>query len=99
MASTMTTRRNIAGTLDRLARARLDDVTFRQEAIELLRRAVDFDAWCWTLIDPGTELPSPRLGRHREGGPCMRAEHEDSRRRASSHGEAAGDAADEAGDL
>lgn len=53
-----TTRRNAAGALDRLVRARLDSVTFRQEAVSILQQAVGFDAWCWTLMDPGSGLPS-----------------------------------------
>ncbi|MBO0687662.1 MAG: helix-turn-helix transcriptional regulator [Candidatus Dormibacteraeota bacterium] len=54
----ITTRRNAAGALDRLVRARLDSVTFRHEAVAILQQAVGFDAWCWTLMDPGSGLPS-----------------------------------------
>lgn len=40
--------------LCRLARGRLDVVSYRREAVALLRRAVPFDGWCWALTDPET---------------------------------------------
>jgi hypothetical protein len=45
-------------TLARLARARMDNDVFRWEAAEVLRRAIGFDTWCWTLLDPVTGLPT-----------------------------------------
>jgi DNA-binding CsgD family transcriptional regulator len=56
-----TTRRNIADALWRLSKSTLDDAAFRQEAVAMLRRAVDFDAWCWALLDPVTRLPADAL--------------------------------------
>ena len=31
---------------------------YRHEALALLDRAVGFDAWCWTLVDPDSGLPA-----------------------------------------
>lgn len=42
--------------IERLARARLDWVTFSVEATEKLRRAIGFDRSCWHMVDPGTVL-------------------------------------------
>lgn len=33
-----------------------DALALRQEIVSLLRRAVPFDAWCWALIDPESNL-------------------------------------------
>lgn len=35
---------------------RRDTLALRQEIVSLLRRAVPFDAWCWTLTDPDSQL-------------------------------------------
>ncbi|MCA1677048.1 MAG: hypothetical protein LC799_34335, partial [Actinobacteria bacterium] len=39
-----------------------DTLTLRQEIVALLRRAVPFDAWCWTLTDPDSQLVSSGTG-------------------------------------
>jgi hypothetical protein len=48
-----------------------DTLTLRQEIVTLLCQAVPFDAWCWTLTDPDSQLcpqvqatarPPPILG-------------------------------------
>ena len=43
--------------LRRLAVARVDSQEFRRETIAQLRRAVGFDGWCWSSVDPFTALP------------------------------------------
>jgi DNA-binding CsgD family transcriptional regulator len=48
--------------LARLARARLDDDSFRYEAAAVLRGAIGFDWWCWPMIDPGARLPTRYAG-------------------------------------
>lgn len=48
--------------LARLARAELDNDSFRHEAAAILRRAVGFDGWCWILADPVALLPTRELG-------------------------------------
>jgi DNA-binding CsgD family transcriptional regulator len=50
--------RSARGTLGRLARARMDNDVFRWEAVEVLRRAIGFDTWCFVLLDPTTGLPT-----------------------------------------
>ena len=50
--------------LARLARADMDNDTFRHEAIAVLRQAIGFDWWCWTLLDPATRLPTRGIGDH-----------------------------------
>lgn len=42
--------------LTRLAGARLDGASFRQETISQLKPAIGFDAWCWASTDPLTGL-------------------------------------------
>jgi DNA-binding CsgD family transcriptional regulator len=54
-------RRAAASALTRLARADLDNDVFRLEAAAVLRRAIGFDWWCWTLMDPGARLPTRYL--------------------------------------
>lgn len=51
-------RRGVRSALARLSDADLDPTVYRHEALTLLRRAVGFDAWCWTLVDPGSGLPT-----------------------------------------
>jgi len=58
---TDTARRSARSALARLARADLDNDAFRLEAADVLRRAIGFDWWCWTLLDPGTRLPTRYL--------------------------------------
>lgn len=53
-----TTRSRVAAALNRLSGAGLDAASYRHEAIGLLRGAVDFDAWCWALVDPASGLPA-----------------------------------------
>ena len=48
--------RRARDTIDRLARAGLDWVTFSVEATDELRRAIPFDRSCWHMVDPGTVL-------------------------------------------
>jgi DNA-binding CsgD family transcriptional regulator len=59
--STDTARRSARSALARLVEADLDNDAFRLEAIPLLREAIGFDWWCWTLLDPGTWLPTRYL--------------------------------------
>ena len=65
-----TARRAARNTLQRLARARMDNDVFRWEAAEVLRRAIGFDTWCWVLLDPATGLhtrytaTNPVIGRN-----------------------------------
>jgi len=40
----------------------MDNDVFRYEAVEVLHSAIGFDAWNWTLIDPGAKLPTRDLG-------------------------------------
>jgi hypothetical protein len=47
--------------LARLAAARLDNDGFRWEAAAILRRAIEFDGWCWQLTDP-PRLPTRNIG-------------------------------------
>lgn len=51
-------RSEVRSALARLSDADLDSTVYRHEALALLRRAVGFDAWCWTLVDPGSGLPA-----------------------------------------
>lgn len=57
-----TARSRARSALDRLARAGLDDDSFRYEAAAVLRQAVGFDWWCWPMIDPGARLPTRYAG-------------------------------------
>ncbi|MBV8293240.1 MAG: helix-turn-helix transcriptional regulator [Mycobacterium sp.] len=50
--------RSARSALGRLARARMDNDVFRWEAVEVLRRAIGFDTWCFVLLDPTTGLPT-----------------------------------------
>lgn len=47
-----------------MARADLDNDTFRYEVAGILRQAVGFDWWCWTLADPCSQLPTRDLFAH-----------------------------------
>jgi DNA-binding CsgD family transcriptional regulator len=58
---TDTARRSARSVLARLVRADLDNDTFRLEAAAVLRQAIGFDWWCWTLLDPGARLPTRYL--------------------------------------
>jgi DNA-binding CsgD family transcriptional regulator len=58
---TDTARRSARSALARLVRADLDNDTFRLEAAAVLRQAIGFDWWCWTLLDPGARLPTRYL--------------------------------------
>jgi DNA-binding CsgD family transcriptional regulator len=60
----------------RLARARLDWVTFAAEATEVLRRAVPFDRSCWHTVDPGTVLFTGTLHQNIGCSGSWLAEHE-----------------------
>jgi DNA-binding CsgD family transcriptional regulator len=46
----------------RLCQARHDPLTLRQEMVDLLHRAVPFDAWCWGYADPENRLVSSGTG-------------------------------------
>ena len=56
--STETARRRVRAEIARLARAGLDNDGFRLAAADVLRQAVGFDRWCWTLLDPAAGLPT-----------------------------------------
>ena len=58
---TDTARRSARSALARLVRADMDNDTFRLEAAAVLRQAMGFDWWCWTLLDPGARLPTRYL--------------------------------------
>lgn len=45
-----------------MARAGLDAESLRREVVAELRRGIGFDAWCWPLLDPGSELATTGLG-------------------------------------
>lgn len=49
--------------LARLAGADMDNDVFRREAAQILHRAIGFDGWDWTLIDPDAKLPTRDLGK------------------------------------
>ena len=59
--ATETARRRVRAEIDRLARAGLDNDGFRLAAADVLRTAVGFDWWCWTLLDPAADLPTRYL--------------------------------------
>lgn len=59
---TYTGRERARTALTSLARTEMDNDVFRQEAVGVLRRAIGFDGWDWTLIDPGAKLPTRDLG-------------------------------------
>jgi DNA-binding CsgD family transcriptional regulator len=59
--ATHTERRSARTKLARLVRADLDNDAFRLEAATVLRQVVGFDWWCWSLLDPGTGLPTRYL--------------------------------------
>ena len=59
---TYATRDHARWALARLAKAELDNDSFRREAAVILRRAVGFDGWCWLLTDPVAALPTRELG-------------------------------------
>jgi len=48
--------------LEALAGSSLGAEETRYAAIEVLRRAVGFDRWCWPLTDPGTTLSTSGIG-------------------------------------
>lgn len=58
--STETARRRVRDQIARLARVGLDNDGFRLAAADM-RRAVGFDWWCWTLLDPAADLPTRYL--------------------------------------
>lgn len=58
LVPTAATRREVRFALRRLSDADLDLTVYRHEALALLDRAVGFDAWCWTLVDPDSDLPA-----------------------------------------
>jgi DNA-binding CsgD family transcriptional regulator len=49
-------RREVRSALSRFSYADLDPTVYRHEALAQLGRAIGFDAWCWTLVDPGSGL-------------------------------------------
>ena len=59
--ATETARRRVRAEITRLARADLDNDGFRLAAADVLRKAVGFDWWCWTLLDPAADLPTRYL--------------------------------------
>ncbi|MBV9095106.1 MAG: helix-turn-helix transcriptional regulator [Streptosporangiaceae bacterium] len=59
--ATETARRRVRAEIARLARAGLDNDGFRLAAADVLRKAVGFDWWCWTLLDPAADLPTRYL--------------------------------------
>ena len=59
--TTETARRRVRAEIARLARADLDNDGFRLAAADMLRTAVGFDWWCWTLLDPAADLPTRYL--------------------------------------
>src|SRR5436305_10900059 len=58
---TETSRRRARAEIARLARADLDNDEFRWEAARVLRQAIGFDWWCWTMLDPAAGLPTRYL--------------------------------------
>ena len=56
-------RQRVHDEVARLARARLDWVTFTNEATEAIRKAIGFDRCCWHTVDPGTVLFTGSLNR------------------------------------
>ena len=69
---TDTAQRSARSALARLARADLDNDAFRLEAVAVLRQAIGFDWWCWTLLDPGARLPTRYLSAYAPIEPAMR---------------------------
>jgi DNA-binding CsgD family transcriptional regulator len=65
---TGTARGSARSALARLVRADLDNDAFQLEAAAVLRQAIGFDWWCWTLLDPGTRLPTRYLTAERDPG-------------------------------
>ena len=59
--ATETARRRVRAEITRLARADLDNDGFRLAAADVLRKAVGFDWWCWTLLDPAADLSTRYL--------------------------------------
>jgi hypothetical protein len=41
-----------------LSSADLDATAYREGALALLRHAIGFDGWCWSLVDPASGLPA-----------------------------------------
>lgn len=56
--ATETARRRARSALARLARADMDNDTFRHEAAAVLCGAIGVDWWCWVLVDPASGLPT-----------------------------------------
>lgn len=59
--ATETARRRARAEIARLARADMNNDCFRLAAADVLGRAVGFDWWCWTLLDPAADLPTRYL--------------------------------------
>jgi hypothetical protein len=59
--ATETIQRRARSTLLRLLRSDLDNDSFRWEAARVLRDAIGFDWWCWTLVDPVAAPPTRHL--------------------------------------
>lgn len=57
----------VAGALERLAGGELGSESYRRAVIGELARLLDFDAWCFTLLDPTTLLPSSPLAQGNTG--------------------------------
>jgi hypothetical protein len=50
--------------IERLARSRLDWVTFAREVTDTIRRSIEFDRCCWHTVDPGTMLLTGSVNRN-----------------------------------
>lgn len=57
----------VAGALERLAAGELGSESYRRAVIGELARLLTFDAWCFTLLDPTTLLPSSPLAEGNTG--------------------------------
>ena len=53
--------------IERLGGANLDCDSLRYEAVDLLRRVIGFDRWCWPLADPDTLIPLSGIAEHDYG--------------------------------
>ena len=56
-----------------LGTSSLDSESLRYEALNLLRRVVGFDRWCWPLADPATLIPLSGIAEHDYGLALPRA--------------------------
>ncbi|WP_369047278.1 helix-turn-helix transcriptional regulator [Sinomonas sp. P10A9] len=59
---TITAQRRSRERIVRIAEAGLDAESLRCEVVAELRRAIGFDAWCWPLVDPASNLMTTGIG-------------------------------------